>query len=251
MIQQPRWRYWSWHSCLHDNLEGFMAATFDDPVLKKHPTLPPRRHYLRKIVTVCVVVGGIYGATLGSVLATTADAIIPIEIVAAVLAIIGGVLGSRIVLFVGFVNQFRFARPFLATVGAVVSAFAGVLPIILVLAFPWSALGAIAGWFVGRYNARSWPRIMTEILGAVLGGCLGTIICSMEQNEVATRVGVLWGMGIGAGVGLLLPLIFVKALDSFADQWIRMTAEENRGKTPEQMGMTLRRILSWYCLHCH
>ena len=103
-----------------------------------------------------------------------------------------------------------------------ISAVAGVFSIILALAFPWSAVGAIAGWFVGRYNARSWPRIVTEMLGALLGGCLGTIIFSMEQNETAARAGVLWGMGIGVVVGVLLPLLFVRALNSFADEWIRM-----------------------------
>jgi hypothetical protein len=195
------------------------------------PASPPtRRGFLWKVVAVCAVLGGIYGATLGSVLATITNAIAPIEIAAAVLAVLGGLLGSRIGLFAGLVNRFRFAKPFLAAIGAVMGAIAGVFPIILALAFPWSALGAIAGWLVGRYNARTWRRILAETLGAMLGGCLGTIICSMEQNETAAREGVLWGMGIGAVVGVLSPLLFVRALNSFADQWIRMQGRS--GGTP-------------------
>jgi hypothetical protein len=202
---------------------NFMPTPIE--IHQEEPHVEPRpltRRLWPKAVVVCAVIGGIYGATLGSVLATTAYAIAPIEIVATVSAVLGAFWASRIGSLFSILSRVRFTRLFLTSFSAVIAALVGVFPVLMALALPWSLGGAIVGWLAGRYNAHSWRRIAAEILGAVLGGCFGTVIFSMEQDQTVGRIGVLWGMGIGAVVGALLPLLFVKALNSFADEWIRM-----------------------------
>jgi hypothetical protein len=208
----------------------FMPAsteTYEDGRSYQVGPRPDAGRFLLKTVVVCSVVGGVYGASLGSVVATNTAAAIPIGIAAAILAIVGGLFASKIGRLVGVVNRVRFARMFLTTVAAVISAIVGVFPVVLALALPWSAVGAIVGWFVGRYNARSWRRIVAEVLGALLGGCIGTIILSMQQDQTAAQLGAVLGMGIGAVVGSLTPLLFWRSLDRVferlaTDRWIRM-----------------------------
>jgi hypothetical protein len=195
---------------------------------------PPPRSLLPKAVMVGAVVGGIYGATLGSVLATTSYAIAPIEIAAAVLAILGALWASKIGSLLGILSRVRFTRPFLILFSTVIASLVGVFPVLMAVALPWSLGGAVVGWFAGRRNAYSWRWIAAEILGAVLGGCVGTVIFSMQQNPTAGRLGMVWGGGIGIVVGFVLPWLFLKSLtvvlDSAANHLMRMrsrAAERN------------------------
>ena len=58
-----------------------------------------------KIVAICAIFGGIYGAAIGSAISTTAGAADVIVIAAGVLAVLCGVPGARFGLFFGILNR--------------------------------------------------------------------------------------------------------------------------------------------------
>ena len=206
---------------------GWKESAREDHFSHQAEPRPDAGRVLPKSVVACAVVGGVYGASLGSVIATNTTATIPIGVATGVLAVIGGLFAARIGRLVGVVRRVRFARVVLGTVAAIVSAVVGGFPVVLAFALPWSAVGAIVGWLVGRYRARSWRRTIAQALGALLGGCVGTIILSMQQDQTAARLGLLLGMGIGIVVGSLAPLMFWWCLDrvferAVEEQWSRM-----------------------------
>ena len=88
---------------------------------------PKVRRWWPKIIAVCAVLGGIYGAVVGSVIGTTARAADVIGITAVIVAVLCGVPGARFGFFLGtlslldnrlsekaILKRVRFGRLFLA-----------------------------------------------------------------------------------------------------------------------------------------
>jgi hypothetical protein len=59
-------------------------------------------------------------------------------------------------------------------------------------------------------------RLLGGIVGLVLGACLGATILSVNRSPSAAPFGIAWGLGIGAVVGPLPLIMFVKMMDSLA-----------------------------------
>ncbi len=175
----------------------------------------------RRSFAICAIIGGVYGAAIGSAINTTDHGADIIGIAAAVVAVLCGVPGARFGTLLGMVIRTPFARLFLgllaAMSGAVIGGFLG-----LVVVMPLGAiLGAIGGWlFVGailRGGGWLW-RVQWQGLGFVLGACIGAIILALNQSPSAALVGIAWGLGVGIVVGPLPLLLFVKMMDSLVRQ---------------------------------
>jgi hypothetical protein len=186
----------------------------EDEVPYQFEPRPRARRFLPKAVLTCAVMGGIYGAALGSVVGANTNAVRPLSVAAGLLALIGGYLGAKFGFFFGRLNRVRFGQLVGGALGAVFGAMAGAFLALIVLALPGSALGAIGGWLVGRWSARSWRRLPAKILGALLGSCVGAVVYFMQQDQTAARLGTLLGLAVGAVVSPLLLLVFLKALRS-------------------------------------
>lgn len=173
----------------------------------------------------CAVLGGIYGMAVGSAISTTAEAAGIIGIAAAIMAVLCGVPGARFGALLGMVIRTPFARLFLgvlaAMVGAIIGGFLGMAVVIPLGAI----LGAVGGWvFVGailRGGGWLW-RLQWQGLGVVLGACIGATILALNQAPSAALVGIAIGFGIGAVLGPLPLLLFVKMMGSLA---VRQHAE--------------------------
>jgi hypothetical protein len=88
--------------------------------------------------------------------------------------------------------------------------------------------GARFGRFIGILNRVRFGRFfLGRVLGIVLGACLGAILLALSHASSAALVGIAWGPGIGAAVGPLPILLFVKMLDALAPR--RYTDGEMRG----------------------
>jgi hypothetical protein len=189
--------------------------------LNQFQARPKTRHWRAKAVTICAVAGGIYGAAIGPAISTTAVAVEVIGIAAAVMAVLCGVPGSRFGVFVGLLNRVRFARLFVGALAAMGGAvIGGLLGVILVM--PLGAiLGAAGGWFIVEAILRGggwlW-RLQWQVLGLVLGACIGPTAIAVYHAPSAALVGVAWGFGIGAIVGPMPFLVFVKMMDSLVQR---------------------------------
>jgi hypothetical protein len=117
----------------HDSLNDFQAR-------------PRTRRWWPKFMAIFMVVGGVYGATIGAAIITTVGAAEVIGIAAVVMAVLCGVPGARFGFFFGVLNRSRFAQLFLGVLATMGGAVLGGL-LGLVLAMP---LGAICQWRPGR-----------------------------------------------------------------------------------------------------
>jgi hypothetical protein len=185
--------------------------TLNDPRAR-----PTARRWWPKAIVICAVLGGIYGAAIGSAVSTTAAAAEVIGIAAAVMALICGVPGSRFGYFLGMVNRLRFGRLFVglyaAMGGAILGGFIG-----LTAAMPLGAiLGAVGGWiFTGAILRHGFfRRLLGRVFGVALGACIGATVLALQRDQTTALVGIAWGLGIGALVGPLPLLSFVRMLDS-------------------------------------
>ena len=171
-----------------------------------------------KVIAIFTVVGGIYGAAIGSAISTTAGASGLVGIAAAVMAVLSGVPAGRFSIFFGVLRRVRFGRLFLGIVtamgGAIIGGFFG-----MVAVMPLGAiLGAVAGWLLTQAVLRGglFRKLLGRASGLVLGACIGAIVFAVSQSFWDALLGIAWGVGIGAAVGLLLLLPCVKMLDALA-----------------------------------
>jgi len=186
--------------------------------LNQFQTTRTTRRWWPKAIVVCAVLGGIYGAAVGSAISTTAGAADIIGIAAIVVALILEVAGRRLSVFLGILTQARFARLFLRILAAMGGAVIGGL-LGMVAVMPLGAiLGAVGGWLLtGAILRRGFfKRLFGQVLGIVLGACLGTTILALNQSPAAALVGVAWGLPIGVVVGPLPLILFAKMMDSLA-----------------------------------
>jgi hypothetical protein len=184
--------------------------------LNEFQARPRTRRWLPKIIAILAVFGGIYGAAIGSAVTTTAGAVDVIAIAAVVLALLCGVPGAQFGFFFGVVNRIPFGRLFVGTLaamgGAILGGFLGVAAVMPLGAI----LGAVGGWFFTRAILRRgfFRRLLGRVLGLVLGACIGATVLALQRDQAAALVGIAWGMGIGAVVGPMPLLLFIKALNS-------------------------------------
>ena len=179
---------------------------------------PKVRRWWSKALVVCAVLGGIYGAAVGSAISAVPGAAGVIGIAAAVMAVLGWVPGSRYGFFFGMVNRVRFGRSFVGAVAAIGGAILGGFLATMILLALGAILGAICGWVLARALLALRPgilrRFLVGIAGAVAGMLLGAVLWAIRLNQTAALTGAAWGVGIGAVVGPLLLLLFVAALSS-------------------------------------
>jgi hypothetical protein len=185
--------------------------------LNDFQTRSKARRWWPKLIAVCALLGGSYGAAVGSVVSTSVGAANVIGGVAAVMAFLFALPGARYGFFFGMVNRVRFGRLFLGTVAAIGGAIlGGYLGLLAVTPFGLLILGALGGWFfmqviLYRYFFR---RILGGLAGVVLGAGIGAIIAALQQDQSAALLGLAWGVGIGAAAGPLLFLLFIGTLRS-------------------------------------
>lgn len=175
---------------------------------------------LLKALAVCAVLGGVYGATLGSAIGAVPGAVGIIEIAAGIMAVLCDVPGARIGLFIGVVTQNRFGRLFLGLFAAIGGAIVGgFLATVLLLAFG-AVLGAVCGSVLATgiiaLRRDVVRRFLVGVGGGVLGGFVGANVWAINLNEKAALAGSASGLGIGAVVGPLLLLAAIGALNSIA-----------------------------------
>ena len=189
----------------HDNL--------NEITIKLHGT-----RSLLKGLAVCAVLGGIYGATVGSAIGAVPGAAEIVEIAAGIMAVICGVPAARIGSFVGIITRNRFGKLFLAFFAAISGALLGAfLATVLLLAFG-AILGAVGGWLLAttiialRHNVLR--RFLAGVAGAVLGTFAGAILWALNLHQNAALAGAAWGAGIGVLVGPLFLLMVIGALNS-------------------------------------
>jgi len=175
---------------------------------------------LMKAVVVCAVLGGIYGATVGSAIGAVPGAPDVIEVAAALIAVICGIPGARLGSLLGIVARHRFGKLFLGMFAAIGGAIVGGFLATMILLALGAILGAVGGWVLARgiiaLRHGNLRRFLVGIVGAVLGMFLGAILWAINLNQTAALAGASWGLGIGVVVGPLLLLMVVGALNGLA-----------------------------------
>ncbi len=188
-------------------------------------TKPKGGNWWPKAIAICAVLGGIYGASVGSAVCTVPGATEVVEIAAGVMALICGLPGARLGFFLGIVTRNRFGRLFLGLFAAIGGAIVGGLLATMILLALGAIVGAVVGWVFTRailaLRHGILRRFLFGIVGAALGMFIGAILWAMNLNQAAALRGASWGMGIGIVVGPLLLLMVASALDSLADTHVR------------------------------
>jgi hypothetical protein len=176
------------------------------------------RRWWPKAIAACAVLGGIYGAAVGSTISTTSGAADVIGITAVVMAVLCGVPGARFSRLIGILNRVRHGRFFLGLFAAAGGALLGGFLGLMAVAPLETILGAMGGWLIAQVILRRgvFARLVGRVLGLVLGACLGATLLALSRASSAALVGIAWGLGIGAVVGALLLLSLVKMLDALA-----------------------------------
>jgi hypothetical protein len=168
-------------------------------------------------MAILAVLGGVYGAAIGSAISTVPGAADMIGIAAAIMALLCGVPGARIGSVLGLVNRLRFGRwvfgLLAAAGGAILGGFFGIVAVMPLRAI----VGAVIGWLLSGAILRGFfKRLLGQAVGVVLGACIGAIVAALQRDQAAALVGIAWGLGIGVVVGPLPLLLFVKMMDSLA-----------------------------------
>ena len=106
------------------------------------------RRWWTKALVVCAVLGGIYGAMIGSAIATSTGAANVIGATVGTVAFLLAFPGARYGFFFGMVNHVRFGRLFIGTIAAIVGAIlGGYLGLMFVTPLGVVILGAVGGSF--------------------------------------------------------------------------------------------------------
>ena len=174
---------------------------------------PNTRPWWPKVIAICAVLGGIYGAAIGAILNSTPGATKVIGTAAAIMAIMFAMPGARFGFFFGMVNHMRFGKSFVGSATAICGALLGGFFGIVALMPLGAILGAFVGWFLVRavivLRRGRIKRFLGGVIGAVLGAFFGATVLAVRLQEAPALLGMAWGLGIGAVSGaLLLPLFF-------------------------------------------
>ncbi|HEX2974055.1 MAG TPA: hypothetical protein VHP11_17110 [Tepidisphaeraceae bacterium] len=174
---------------------------------------PRRVGLVPKAVAVCAVIGGVYGAAIGSIITTTEDAAYPIGVAAGFMAFVFLVPSMRWTMLLRLIGPLRYAALFVSIAAALAGAMLGGFFGIVAMSPLGAILGAGLGWFCGRAfagpRARFLSRLLNAILGVILGACIGATVMALRRDQPAALLGIAWGVGIGITVGAALCLLFV------------------------------------------
>ena len=186
---------------------------------------PRARRWWPRALAISAILGGIYGASVGSAIGTVPGAADVIEIAAGVMAVICGVPGARLGSLLGIATRNRFGRLFLGMFAAIGGAIVGGFLATMILLALGAIVGAVGGWALARallaLRHGILRRFLVGIVGAVLGMFLGAILWAVNLNQSAALAGTSWGLGIGVIVGPLLFIMAVAALNALANTHVR------------------------------
>ena len=170
---------------------------------------PPGMLIFTKAVLLCVVGGGILGATIGAALKTFNGAGLAALIGGIPLGMIGALILGRYGIIAGAVNRLRFGAFLGAVLGSLGGGLVGVVAGLTVVALPWSLLGLIAGMFLGPYVLPQKQRRLVSFRAASFGTCGGVLISAFRHDQARATAGAVSGAitGLVAAAVLLLLLI--------------------------------------------
>ena len=170
---------------------------------------PPGMLIFTKAVLLCVVGGGILGATIGAALKTFNGAGLAALIGGIPLGMIGALILGRYGIIAGAVNRLRFGAFLGAVLGSLGGGLVGVVAGLTVVALPWSLLGLIAGMFLGPYVLPQKQRRLVSFRAAFFGTCGGLLISAFRHDQARATAGAVSGAitGLVAAAVLLLLLI--------------------------------------------
>ena len=199
------------------------------------------RRWWPKALATYAVLGGIYGAAVGSAIGTVPSAVEIIEIAAATFALICGVPGTRLGLLIGIVTRNRFCKLFLGMFFAIAGALLGGFLATMILLALGAILGALGGWVLARaiiaLRHGILRRFLFGVAAAVLGMFVGAMLWAINLNRVGALIGMAWGFAIGVVVGPILLLMVIGAMNSLAKTHISKRME----KRSEVVDATFRR----------
>ena len=170
---------------------------------------PPGMLIFTKAVLLCVVGGGILGATIGAALKTFNGAGLAALIGGIPLGMIGALILGQYGIIAGAVNRLRFGAFLGAVLGSLGGGLVGVVAGLTVVALPWSLLGLIAGMFLGPYVLPQKQRRLVSFRAASFGTCGGVLISAFRHDQARATAGAVSGAitGLVAAAVLLLLLI--------------------------------------------
>jgi hypothetical protein len=181
---------------------------------------PNARRWWPKALAFCAVLGGIYGASLGSAIGAVPRAADVIEIAAAIMAVVCGVPGARLGSLLGIITRNRFGRLFLGMFAAIGGAIVGGFLATMILLALGAILGAVGGSVLARallaLRHGTLRSFLVGIAGAMFGMFLGATLWAVNLNQSAALAGASWGLGIGVVIGPLLLFMVVGALNGLA-----------------------------------
>ena len=168
---------------------------------------PPSMLIFTKAVLLCVVGGGILGATIGAALKTFNGAGLAALIGGIPLGMIGALILGRYGIIVGAVNRLRFGAFLGAVLGSLGGGLVGVVAGLTVVALPWSLLGLIAGMFLGPYVLPQKQRRLVSFRAASFGTCGGVLISAFRHDQARATAGAVSGAITGLVAAVLLLLL--------------------------------------------
>ena len=172
---------------------------------------PPGMLIFTKAVLLCVVGGGILGATIGAALKTFNGAGLAALIGGIPLGMIGALILGRYGIIAGAVNRLRFGAFLGAVLGSLGGGLVGVVAGLTVVALPWSLLGLIAGMFLGPYVLPQKQRRLVSFRAASFGTCGGVLISAFRHDQAGATAGAVSGAITGLVAAVLL-LLFIGAV---------------------------------------
>ena len=168
---------------------------------------PPGRLIFTKAILLCVVGGGILGATIGAAIKTFNGAGLAALIGAIPLGMIGALILGRYGIIVGAVNRLRFGAFLGAVLGSLGGGLVGVVAGLTVVALPWSLLGLIAGMFLGPYVLLQKQPRLVSFRAASFGTCGGVLISAFRHDQARAIAGAVSGAITGLVAAVLLLLL--------------------------------------------
>jgi hypothetical protein len=159
--------------------------------------------------------GAVLGAVVGSVVAAVDGAALGLAVAAGVFATIGYVFGSRLGALLRALRLGSRTPLFGGIFGALFGALLGVVVGPMLVAFPGTMLGSVAGYLVGRTLAMLGVRRPGGVFGGILGAGAGAVVWAWVYDADRAVTGLVTGGAIGAGAGVLLIVAFLLSLIAF------------------------------------
>jgi hypothetical protein len=167
---------------------------------------------LRKILHYVALIGGIYGTTLGAILATIEGARLGLLVGALSFAFLVGMAGRRYGMLIASMRQAR-RGPLIGglvglLIGGILGTLLGAMAVAFVGAIPGSIVGTVLGGLVARQGYKGWIKF----LGGLLGACAGAIALAIWEDHEQALVGMLVGGVVGILGGIFLVLLALVVL---------------------------------------